>query len=245
MVNMGTPGSPEGLPHFTTKAMVSMLLRAAVNSKAHEGRQYATPLPHELRKVDLSGINDLRFQAAMQRVMERLETRLPCFFVCYHEPPHGGCDGGLAVLDLLRGSSHMRVVEEGVYRGFRPDIALYDSGSSRPSAILEVVATSPPSDWKCQFMERDGIALFQIDAITEPLVILEDPVPMLPVEAVVNAPCGKAFRANLAEVNRYLAATPNPLSASSSFHPTPRNICTENKPRMAHVGLTATLRSEV
>ena len=99
--NMGTPAHPEGLPHFSVKALMAHKLGVALRLKPP--RQYATFLPSEFREVSLddSMPHDSmphELKQALERVMERLDSRPPYSFVIFNEPPHGDCDGGVMVV---------------------------------------------------------------------------------------------------------------------------------------------------
>ena len=91
--NMGTPAHPEGLPHFSVKALMANKLGVALRPKS--SRQYASFLPSEFREVSLDDSMPHELKQALERTMERLDSRPPYSFLIFNEPPHGDCDGGV------------------------------------------------------------------------------------------------------------------------------------------------------
>ena len=51
MANMGTPMHPEGLPHFSVKALMANTIKAAL--KLRPAREYGTFLPKEFRQATI------------------------------------------------------------------------------------------------------------------------------------------------------------------------------------------------
>ena len=99
--NMGTPAHPEGVPHFSVKALMAHKLSVALRPKAP--REYATLLPSEFRDVSLDDLMPPELKQAFESVMERLDSRPPYSFVIFNELPHEACQGGVMVVDILRG----------------------------------------------------------------------------------------------------------------------------------------------
>ncbi|MYC39260.1 MAG: hypothetical protein F4X66_20470 [Chloroflexi bacterium] len=189
--NMGTPAHPEGLPHFSVKALMAHKLVVALRPKSP--RQYATFLPSEFREVSLDDSMPAELKQAFERVMERLDSRPPYSFVIFNEPPHGDCEGGVMVVDILQGCQGGYATQEKPFAGYIPDIAVYSSAdAAQPSCIIEVVDTSPPSNQKLRAMERLGITVYELGARQKnPLSVLEEPVPVRPL---VLPPCGQSLR---------------------------------------------------
>ena len=189
--NMGTPANPEGVPHFSVKALMAHKLGVALRPKAP--REYATLLPSEFRDVPLDDSMPDGLKQAFESVMERLDSRPPYSFVIFNEPPHGGCEGGVMLVDILQGCRNGYVSQEQPFAGYIPDVAFYSSADApQPSCIIEVVDTSPPSDQKLRAMERLGIPVYELDAKQKnPLSVLEEPVPVRPL---VLPPCGQSLR---------------------------------------------------
>ncbi len=189
--NMGTPAHPEGLPHFSVKALMAHKLTVALRPKAP--REYARLLPSEFRDVSLDDSMPAELKQAFERVMERLDSRPPYSFVIFNEPSHGDCDGGVMAVDILHGCLNGYVAQEQPFAGYIPDVAVYPSADSPlPSCIIEVVDTAPPSDHKLRTMERLGVPVYELQARHKnPLSVLEEPVP---VRSLVLPPCGQFLR---------------------------------------------------
>ena len=159
--NMGTPAHPEGVPHFSVKALMAHKLGVAVRPKAP--REYATLLPSEFRDLSFDDSMPAELKQAFGRVMERLYSRPPYSFVIFNEPPHGACEGGVMVVDVLQGCQGGYVSQEQPFAGYIPDIAVYSSANApQPSCIIEVVDTSPPSNQKLKAMEGLGVTIFEL-----------------------------------------------------------------------------------
>ena len=189
--NMGTPAHPEGVPHFSVKALIAHKLAVALRPKAP--REYATLLPSEFRDVSLDDSMPADLKQAFEKVMERLDSRPPYSFVIFNEPTHDDCDGGVMVVDILQGCQGGHVNQEKPFAGYIPDIAVYPSADApQPSCIIEVVDTSPPSDQKLRTMERLGVPVYELGAKQKnPLSVLEEPVPVRPL---VLPSCGQSLR---------------------------------------------------
>ena len=129
---MGTPAHPEGLPHFSVKALMAHKLGVALWPKPP--REYATFLPSEFRNVSLGDSMPAALKQALENVMERLYSRPPYSFVIFNEPPHGDCDGGVMLVDLLQGCKDGYVNQEQPFAGYIPDVAVYSS-SDAPKAV--------------------------------------------------------------------------------------------------------------
>ena len=198
--NMGTPAYLEGLPHFSVKAPMAHKLGVALRPKAP--REYATLLPSEFRDVHLDDSMPVELKQAFERVMERLDSRSPYSFVIFNELPHGDCDGGVMVVDILQGCQGGYVSQEEPFAGYIPDIAVYSSaGAPQPSCIIEVVDTSPPSNQKLRVMEGLGISVYELGAKQKnPLSVLEEPVPVRPL---VLPPCGQSLRTEMNRLERF------------------------------------------
>ena len=214
--NMGTPGWPEGVPHWTTKTMMAHKLRRALKSKPP--RSYATLLPSDFRRLTVSeGIAiPSAIRAAIVGTKDRLDPRPPYSFLCYDEPPHGDCEGGPMLVnilaDCLGGDVHMEVP----YAGFIPDIAVFARNASAPSYVIEVEDTAPASKPKLREMKRRGIEVFRLPANKEnPRAIMEEPVF---VEALVTSRCGQTLRKAIAELDRGWDTAAAPF-IGIRFHP--------------------------
>ena len=212
---MGTPAHPEGLPHFSVKALMAHKLGVALRPKPP--RQYATFLPSEFREVSLDDSMPASLKQALERVMERLDSRPPYSFVIFNEPPHGDCEGGVMVVDILQGCQGGYVTLEQPFAGFIPDVAVYSSADApQPSCIIEVVDTSPPSSRKLRAMERLGITAYELGARQKnPLSVLEEPVPVRPL---VLPPCGQSLRREMECLERFWAQAGAPF-VGIKFYP--------------------------
>ena len=197
---MGTPAHPEGLPHFSVKALMAHKLGVALRPKAP--REYATLLPSEFRDVSLDDSVPAELKQAFERVMERLYSRPPYSFVIFNEPPHGDCEGGVMVVDILHGCQNGYVSQERPFAGYIPDIAVYSSAdASQPSCIIEVVDTSPPSNQKLRAMTGLGVTVYELGAKQKnPLSVLEEPVPVRPLTV---PPCGQSLRREMDRLERF------------------------------------------
>ena len=156
-------------------------------------REYATLLPSEFRDVSLDDSIPAEMKQVFESVMERLDSRPPYSLVIFNEPPHGGCGGGVMLVDILQGCRNGYVSQERPFAGYIPDVAVYSSADApQPSCIIEVVDTSPPSGQKLSEMERLGIPVYELGAKQKnPLTVLGEPVPVRPL---VLPPCGQSLR---------------------------------------------------
>ena len=124
--NMGTPGHPEGLPHFSVKSMLALKLKSCLRPKP--GRAYASLLPAQLRKVAVSEQFPLGVVAAFERVKDRVDARPTCSFVLYEETPHDGCEGGWVIVDILSGCLGGQVLQESPYLEIRTETPCWGEG---------------------------------------------------------------------------------------------------------------------
>ena len=212
---MGTPGNPEGLPHFSLKALMAQKLGVAL--RTNEAREYGTLLPSEFRKVDVPERMPEKFKLSLKRVMDRIDSRPRYSFLAFDEPPHDSCVGGPMLVDILRDCRGGYVLQECPFAGYIPDIALYPSADAAgPSCVIEVVDTSPPSTRKLRELERRGVAVYQLDAKkASPLSVLEDPVPVQPL---VLPPCGKALRKEIEQIDLFWESAQEPF-VGIKFYP--------------------------
>ena len=213
--NMGTPAHPEGLPHFSIKALMAHKLGVALRPKAR--RQYATLLPSEFRDVSLDDSMPNELKQAFESVMERLDSRPPYSFLIFNEPPHEDCEGGVMLVDILQGCQSGYVTQEQPFTGYIPDIAVYASADAPlPSCIIEVVDTSPPSKQKLQAMEELRIPVYELGAKEKnPLSVLEEPVPVRPL---VLPPCGQSLRREMDRLERFWDEAEDPF-VGIKFYP--------------------------
>ena len=175
-------------------------LSVALRPKAP--RKYATLLPSEFRDVSLDDSMPAELRQSFERVMERLDSRPPYSFVIFNEPPHGDCEGGVMLVDILQGCHGGYISQEQPFAGYIPDIAVYSSADApQPSCIIEVVDTSPPSDQKLRAMERLGVTVYELGARQKnPLSVLEEPVPVRPF---VLPPCGQSLRREMDRLEQF------------------------------------------
>ena len=189
-VNMGTPGHPEGVPHWSVKSMMAHKLRLALNFTP---REYASLLPNELRNVQVpEQLQDPLLMQALDRIKDRVVPRPGYSYVAYREMPHDGCQGGTTLVNVLAGLLGGEVRLEEPYAGYVPDIALYAKDATTPSCIIEVVDTSSPSEAKIATMQRKGIPVYSLRADNDPWDVLHQPV--VEVEMLANPACGAPLR---------------------------------------------------
>ena len=212
--NMGTPSYPEGLAHFSVKALLANTLQVCL--RKHEPRTYAGLLPNELRKTELPGNASEDFVEAFTRVKERLDARPPVYYVVYNEPECQKCDGGVVVTDILSGCEGGRVVQEKPFAGFIPDIAVYGrNNSERPACIIEIVDTSPPPTHKVSTFASLGIPVYQVDARNQnPMIVMDDLLPVTPLGPV---PCGRDLRSQVENIDQFWANAANPFVGIKFF----------------------------
>ena len=112
--NMGTPGHPEGIPHWTNKTMYRQKLE-------------------QFRKLQKG-------------------------FWLFFDKCCGQCEGGSFVENILKDVT--AVEQESDYGPYRPDIVL--RRGTAPARIIEIVATSRPSQEKIDYFMAQGVDLFEI-----------------------------------------------------------------------------------
>ena len=204
MVNMGTPLHPEGVPHWTIKTQVAWKLWKSLNALE---LGYGGLGPYDLRDVKFPIDTPASVERAFSNVAERPSpipgnpeyTSRPAWAcVVYWEPPHEGCEGGPAAVNILKGMRGGWVGVEQPFRGFQPDITLYDR-KGQPACFLEFVATSPPSPQKVEAFKKWGIPAFAINGNT-PEVITGEPMPA----QVLEAPCRDAWREEVKQLNDHM-----------------------------------------
>ena len=202
-MNMGTPNYPEGLPHWTTKALLAQRLRRGMQN---EGRRYATPFRRELRNINLpSGLSVPEgLQGATQRLEDRVDEISPLAFAIFDEPAHDGCEGGVMVLNLLEGMRGGRVECEKPFGNYIPDISLYRNGESEPHVVIEVVTTSEPTEQKKRFYEEQGIVAFVLHVGRDDNVRAVTGRPAVWVSALSNAPRGRKIREQIGIIDKYI-----------------------------------------
>ena len=94
--NMGTPANPEGLPHWTAKALLAQRLRRGMQN---EGRRYGIPFKRQLKNILFSSGSDTPpefLQSKLGRVQERVDKPSPLALALCEEPPHMMNRGSLA-----------------------------------------------------------------------------------------------------------------------------------------------------
>ena len=212
--NMGTPSYPEGLAHFSVKALLANTLQ--VSMRKHNPRAYAGLLPSELRKTQVPKDAPDGLKEALKQVKERLDARPPFYYVVCNEPECPKCDGGVVVTDILAGCGGGRVVQEQPFAGFIPDIAVYRSDNSdRPAFIIEVVNTSPPTARKVNKFASLGIPVYQVNARNQnPMIVMDDLLPVTPLGPV---PCGKPLRSQLEGIDQFWASAADPFVGIKFF----------------------------
>ena len=198
MTNMGTPEHPEGLKHWTVKSMMVKKLRAALGSTP---RGYGQLFAGDLRNVQVpTEIAEPILMRSLDRVRDRVTPRDMYSYVAYEEQSHGGCDGGIMLVNLLADMCSGRVEVEKPFAGYVPDIALYAEGADTPSCIIEVVATSEPSPAKVAEMKRRGVTMYSLRADKPPNLVFHEPVVV--VEVLAHPVCGKKLRGESHRLNQ-------------------------------------------
>ena len=211
---MGTPASPEGLPHWSTKTLMWHKLRRALMGEQY---RYASPLPNEFRRVSVPA--ELSMPEEAREVLEGFSVRvnpIPNYsFVMYPEAPHDGCEGGPLLANILKGLEGGRVMQEAPFAGFTPDIALYPRDADRPSRIIEVVDTSFPREAKLDAMKRKGIEVYVLMANKEnPLAILEEPVHCA---RAIAQQCGESQRREISDLSKEWQDSEKPFLGIRSY----------------------------
>ena len=206
--NMGTPMHPEGLSHFSVKALMANCIKAALKPRGQ--RNYVGLLPSEFRK--LSGTEKLpeTLTSSIEAVTNRLDNRPPFYFLAMEELPHDGCEGGATVYDVLSECQGGYVVQEEGFAGYIPDISIYASGAETPAVCIEVVDTSEPSPGKLMALSQRGVAVFRVDArgMHPQGAIFYHPLPAKPLTVM---PCGKEQRRGIAEIDSFWDKAENPF----------------------------------
>lgn len=206
--NMGTPASPEGVPHWSIKTLLWHKLKRALCAPM---RTYGTPLPSDFRNVTIpeKWKDDTLFTSTIQHATERIDPMPRFAYLACQETPHNQCEGGFQLVNILEGMDGGRVELEKPFAGFIPDISLYAKGKRSPHIVIEVVHTSRPSKAKLASMKRHNVEVYQvITSDKNPLVILEEPVL---ATRLVSRRCGKALRDNVFDMFRVWGETPNPF----------------------------------
>ena len=203
--NMGTPGNPEGLSHWTAKALLSHRLRRGIQNK---GRGYGTPFKRQLRNISIpSGLDTLPqgLQTALEQVQERVDKLSPLALTVSEEPPHNDCAGGVVVTNLLDGMRGGDVKLEEPFDNYIPDIALYREGASAPHIVVEVVNTSSSSERKRRFYEGQGIVAFELHTqyVNLHSQALQHATPMY-LWPLANLPCGETQRKEVTAIDKYV-----------------------------------------
>ena len=111
------------------------------------------------------------------------------------------------LVDILRDHRGGRVVQEGAWRDFRPDIAIYPPDADDPSCVIEVTDTSPPTERKLRAYREHGVDCYGTKARPNPREAIDSP---LIVEPLVTSMCGQKQRARLDEICVYLARQRRP-----------------------------------
>ena len=134
---------------------------------------------------------------AMKKLKERVDGISPVTLGYFDEPAHDGCEGGLMVVNLLEGmrGGHVRLEEK--VDSYIPDIALYQDGADTPHVVIEVVNTSPPSDAKRNFYERQGITAYELQVSDGDNILAAVRRTGVRLHALTCNPCGKRQRAEL------------------------------------------------
>ena len=205
--NMGTPNHPEGVAHWSVKTLMWHKLRMALKAQP---RAYGSPLPRELRNIAVPNEwDDPRLTQAVERVMDRVDSRPGYSFVYFKEPPHDECEGGSTLVNILEGLRGGKVKMEESFAGYIPDISLYARDADRPSCIIEVVGTRPPSVKKLAAMKRMGITVYILDAKKlAPLGVMDAPVL---VTRAVNAMCGESLRKEFKQLDHAWGGSDSPF----------------------------------
>ena len=201
--NMGTPDNPEGMPHWTAKSLLTHRLRRGMQN---QGRRYGTPFSREFRNVTIpDGIDAPKdLKATLGYLQERVDRISPLAFAVFEEPPHDACTGGFMVVNLLDGMRNGNVKCEEPFGNYIPDIALYRDGASVPHIVIEVVHTNSPSERKRIFYEAQGVSAFvlRVNADDDTRGVVGRTA--VEVSALSNAPCGRALREEVGELDKYI-----------------------------------------
>lgn len=129
----------------------------------------------------------------LERVADRVDPWPGFSYVAYEEKPHEGCEGGVALVNILEGMAGGTVKMETPFAGYIPDVGVYAYGAKQPSCIIECVDTSPPSPAKVRAMDMRGIPVYVLRADKSAWDVLHQPC--VQVEVVGSTvPCGKKLR---------------------------------------------------
>ena len=153
--NMGTPGRPEGVPHWSGKELIAGGIRRSQQAMiSGQPRHYGSP---RLRTAQV--ITEAFPSAAVD-----WSDTWPFWYIVYNEEPHDGCDGGITLVDLVRtmGADGAVRVEDG-WVDFWLDIAIYRKGEVNPALVLEVVDTSEPSQRKLAAFKERGVEAYKVN----------------------------------------------------------------------------------
>ena len=202
LANMGTPASPEGLPHWTAKSLLAHRLRRGTQN---EGRRYGAPFSRELRNVSVPEGAPKDLQSTMDHVQDRVDSISPLAFAFFDEPPHDDCDGGIMVVNLLDGMRGGTIKHEEPFGDYQPDIALYRKGAPTPHLVIEVVHTSSPSERKTGFYEAQGIVAFALHVDASYDISRIKGRTAVKVFVLSNAPCGREQREGIWALDEYIA----------------------------------------
>ena len=201
--NMGTPNSPEGLPHWTAKSLLAHRLRRGMQNS---GRYYGTPFSRELRDVRIpDGLDAPQgLETALGHLSERVNSISPLAFAIFDEPSHDDCVGGVMVVNLLEGMRNGDVKCEESFGDFVPDVALYREDAPTPHVVIEVEHTNPPSERKIEFYKAEGVVAFSlhVNSYTDIRAAVHRTV--VEITALTNAPCGRALREEIGMLDKYI-----------------------------------------
>ena len=130
---------------------------------------------------------------ALERVADRVDPWPGFSYIAYEEKPHAGCEGGVALVNILEGMEGGRVDLEMPFAGYIPDIAIYAKDADQPSCIIECVDTSSPSSAKVKALDRLGIPVYVLRADKGAWDVLHQPFVEVDT-AGSTVPCGKKLR---------------------------------------------------
>ncbi len=189
-INMGTPGQPEGVPHWTTKEAVGHDIRNAL--LAADVQQPPTANYFDNRMVET-------IAGCLPEFMVNYTTANPFYYLTYNEPPHDGCNGGAMVVDIVREAESVEI--EGWWWGLRPDISVYGTEKGKPAVVIETVDTSEPSPRKLAQYQDERIESYRLD--TRDLGVPAKQTlkyGLLLVDPLTHPRCGKRQRNGIAKM---------------------------------------------
>ena len=204
--NMDTPMHPEGLHHFSMKALMTNTIRAAL--KPRPAREYMTPLPRELRPSNDLAEMPTGVASVVEAYRDRVDDHPPFYYFVWKEAPHDDCPGGGLVWDVIGACRGGRVEQEVPVAGYRPDISIYAPGADYPSVCIEVIHTSPPSPDKLRRLSELGVMVIAVNARENPQVCFHQPVVASPL---TNPPCGRKQRKTVAEIDAHWDSVSHPF----------------------------------